>query len=569
MHKKTPGLWKIKLGLGIVGNIELLKMKMKSGDAQKAQEKTLRKFLTKSKDTVYGKEHHFEDILKAKTADELFKKYQENVPINQYTDFEPYIERHKNGEDNVLFSGKPIIYLTTSGTTSKPKWIPLTQEYYDEVYKKLNQLWFATALKFRPHVCDGKNLSIVGKALEGYAPDGTPYGSVSGLSHKGIPKFMKPIYSAPYELFHITDYKARYYAIMRMAIEQNITWIVSVNPSTLIEMQNNLNEFWDDYVNDVENGTISDKFLIDDYIREALLKNIQPNPERAEELRQLKIKHGTVLPKHYWTNLQVISVWMCGNTNIYLNKVKDSFPENTLFQEFAYFSSECRSGNVLSPPDRDTTLFCHKLYFEFIKAEDNELPNPRIYQAHELKVGERYFFIFTNPAGLYRYNMNDIIECTGKYNDFPKIQFIQKGNGIISLTGEKLSERQFIDAIHEAEKEIGVSLRFFVGFADVEASLYHFYYELPETVENQIEIGQKITQIVDEKMKEFNKEYFDKRGTNRLKNPITQILQKESFETFKARCIDLGFRDGQFKLNLLMQDEKRHAMFKELIATHD
>jgi hypothetical protein len=45
----------------------------------------------------------------------------------------------------------------------------------------------------------------------------------------------------------------------------------------------------------------------------------------------------------------------------------------------------------------------------------------------------------------------------------------------------------------------------------------------------------------------------------------TAVLVKESFEKFKATSIDKGYRDSQFKVNLLMQDEKRHAMFKELV----
>ncbi|MDR1543968.1 MAG: GH3 auxin-responsive promoter family protein [Prevotellaceae bacterium] len=563
--KRTKGVWKIKMGLGIVGLIELAKLKKNSKNTKRAQEKVLRSILTQSKDTVFGKEHNFEAILQAKNADELLKKYAENIKISQYEDFEPYIERHKNGEENVLFPGKPILYLTTSGTTNIPKWIPLTQNYYKDGISKLNQLWFYTALKYRPHVCDGKTLSIVGKAFEGAAPDGTPYGSISGLSQRDIPEFMKGIYSAPYEIFLITDYKARYYALMRMAIMQNITWIITANPSTLIEMQNNANEFYDEYVKDIENGTISDKVDISPEIREALLKTIQPDPERAAQLRALKEKYSTVLPKHYWENLQVISVWMCGNTNVYMQKVQNSFPKNTLFFEFSYFSSECRSGNVINPSKEiDTTLFCHKIYFEFIKDCDIDQVNPHVYQANEVEIGQRYYIFCTTPSGLYRYNMNDIVEVTGRYSDFPKIRFIQKGNGIISLTGEKLSERQFIDAVNFAEKEANVNLKFFVGFADVENSQYHFYYEFPQNIENPAETGKKITEMVDKKLEVFNREYQEKRGSNRLKSPQTHILQKEAFETFKARCIDLGYRDGQFKLNLLMQNEEKRTMFEEL-----
>jgi hypothetical protein len=257
-------------------------------------------------------------------------------------------------------------------------------------------------------------------------------------------------------------------------------------------------------------------------------------------------------------------VWMCGNNNVYLQKVKDSFPENTLFFEFSYFASECKTGMVLDPRTKDTVLAANKMFFEFIKEEEFGAENPQIYQTHELEIGQRYDVVVTTPSGLYRYNMNDIVIVTGKYKDFPKIQFIQKANGIISLTGEKLSERQFIDAVHAAEKETKINVRFFVGFGDVDASLYDFYYEFSNNVKVSTEEAKNFTRLVDENIKKMNPEYKDKRDSNRLKDPKAHFLPKQSFETFKARCIDLGYREGQFKLTLLMQDEKRHTMFKEL-----
>ena len=565
MQKKTQGVWKIRLGLGLVGRLELWKLNRKSKNVKKTQDECLRKILKRAKNTVYGKEHHFEEILKAKTADELFKRYQENVPINQYTDFEPYIEQHKNGKEDVLFPGKPILYATTSGTTKVPKWIPINMYYHKKIMKAINELWYYKSIKHRPLCCTGKCVTIVGKSTEGQAPDGTLYGSISGIAQRDIPKFLKVLYSAPAEIFHISDYKARYYAIMRMAIGQNVTWIITPNPSTLVEMQNNANEFYDEYVKDVENGTISDKFQIDDHIREILLKEIEPDPERAEELRQLKAKYGVVLPKHYWTNLQVISTWMCGNTHVYHQKIKNSFPEQTLFYEMGYFATEARCGNVMDPNFKDSTLFCHKMYFEFISEDDIDQKNPKIYQAHELENGKRYCVLVTTPSGLYRYNMTDIVLVTGKYNTFPKIQFIQKANGIISLTGEKLAERQFIEAIHTAEKQLNFNLRFFVAFADVTSSCYKFYYEFPENINVTQELADSFTKIVDEKLKELNYEWGEKRNSNRLKDNQTFILKKDSFEKFKTHCIDLGYRDGQFKLNFLMQDERRHEMFKDLV----
>jgi hypothetical protein len=122
---------------------------------------------------------------------------RKNVKINDYEDLRPYVERHKNGEADILFPGKPKLYATTSGTTKEPKWIPITEQYYQDVYKKMNQMWFYTLIMSRPKVFYGPCVSIVGKAIEGAAPDGTVFGSASGIMQRDIPEFMKSVYTAP------------------------------------------------------------------------------------------------------------------------------------------------------------------------------------------------------------------------------------------------------------------------------------------------------------------------------------------------------------------------------------
>ena len=560
---KLKGSWKIKFLLGTIGKIRLFTLNNVAKNCRKSQEKTLRSILEYAKDSEWGKAHNFAKILEAKTDDELYALWQKNVPPQDYEDLRPFIERHKNGEANVLFPGKPMMYATTSGTTNAPKWIPITNEYYSNVYSKMTHLWLYSFMMHRPKVFEGKCLSIVGKDIEGKAPDGTVYGSVSGVTRRDCPEFMKTLYSESSDVFSIADYKARYYTLMRTGIENDVYLLVTANPSTLIEMQNNVNEFFDDYVTDIENGTLNEKVNIPADIRKNIAPCYKPNPKRAAELRALKAKYGTLLPKHYWPNMQVLTTWKCGNTRIYMEKSKDSFPEGMLHQEFGYFASECRAGLVMNGAN-DTVLFPHMHYFEFVKQEDLDNPNPRFYQLTELEQGKRYCVYVTTFAGLYRYNMNDLIEVTGKYNTIPTIQFIQKINGIISMTGEKVHERQFMEAVEETEKETGIKTQFYVGFADIEKSTYCFYFEFKDMSITQ-EAADAFGKTVDEKLKKINCEYEAKRVSFRVKDPITFILQKESFETYKKTCIDMGSRDGQFKLNLLMQDEKRHAMFKELI----
>lgn len=550
--------------LGFVGRIQLRELKKARRHCKAEEEKTLRRILAYAKDTEWGKEHNFAEILAAPDFDELVSRWQKNVPVQDYENLRPLIDRHKNGEENLLFPGKPMMYATTSGTTKEPKWIPITHEYYENVYSKMTKLWLYTFIMHRPKVFWGKCFSIVGKVVEDYAPDGTPCGSVSGVTQRDCPDFIKTLYSMPADVFRIADYAARNYALMRTAVEQNVTSFVTANPSTILELQRSLDENFGEMMNDIENGTLSRNFKIDEEIRNVLQPLYKPNPARVAELRALKENKDRILPKDYWPDIQFITTWRCGNTRLYTEKFKDWFPPQTLHQEFAYFASECRFGLVMNG-DCDTVPFVHMHYFEFVDFDEMENTSPKFLQLHELEVGKRYVIYVTTLAGLYRYNMNDMIEVTGMYGSIPTIQFVQKINGIISMTGEKVHERQFMEAVEQAESETGMKCRFYVGFANLQNSRYHFYFDF---MDDSVTADQAaaFAKIVDDKLKVINVEYKSKRDSFRVKEPLVHILKPGAFERYKEEAIELGLgREGQFKTNLLMQDEKRHEIFRMLV----
>ena len=553
----------INLVMGIVGRIELIRLNIASRNPRKAQEKTLRKMLYLSKDTVYGREHHFAEILDAKTDIELYARYQQYVHKQDYEKLRPYVNRAKMGAPDILFPGHPVMYATTSGTTAEPKWIPITKHYLKRIYGKMTRLWLFNFIRHRQMVFSGSVVIIVGKAVEGRALDGTVFGSVSGLTRKDVPQFIKKHYAFSSSVYDIPDYNARYYAIMRLSIEQDVTMLVTANPSTIVEMQHNAIEYYDKYVEDIENGTINKDLDIPLHIRQELEAELKPNPKRAAELRRLKEQYYTPLPRHYWPNLQTLSTWKCGNTKVYLDKFQGSFPDHICHQEIGYFSSECRFGFVMDE-GIDTTLFPHFHYYEFIAEEDLENPNPRFWQLYELEEGKRYSPIVTTYAGLYRYDVSDLVEVGPKYLGTPTIHMVQKVNGIVNITGEKLQENQFMTSVQNAEKELDMPTKFSIAFADVERSTYHFYFEFANQQTSQ-EDAERFAAVVDTELKNMNIEYEAKRDSLRLKQPITHRLRSNAFDQFKQASIaDGSGRDGQFKLNLLLQDEKRHAKFKRL-----
>ena len=84
------------------------------------QEKTFQKLIDLAKETGFGKDHDFANI-------KTFQDFTQKVPVRDYEQLKSYVDRVVNGEENVLWKGKPLYFAKTSGTTSGAKYIPLTK----------------------------------------------------------------------------------------------------------------------------------------------------------------------------------------------------------------------------------------------------------------------------------------------------------------------------------------------------------------------------------------------------------------------------------------------------------
>jgi hypothetical protein len=362
----------------------------------------------------------------------------------------------------------------------------------------------------------------------------------------------------------IDDYAARNYTLMRLALQyRDVTLWATANPSTILELLRAMNENTEEMIEDIEKGTLSWNFDISEYIREELAAYMSPQPERAQELRELLKEHGKLEPKHFWPWLQLLSTWKCGNTKIYMEKYLDQFNwDKTMYQELGYIATECRFGFSLDDTN-ESVLFPHFHYYEFVEESELDSPHKHFKQIHELEQGKRYCAYVTTYSGLFRYNMNDLVEVGGTFYKTPTVHMISKVNGIVSMTGEKLYEPQFIDAVHKAEEELEIKTKFFVGFADIHDSKYHFYFEFENEKIDQ-KTADEFAKVVDRKLQEINNEYESKRASFRLHEPQAHILLNNAYARFKAACLRDGFRDGQFKFNLLMQDESRQRKFDQI-----
>jgi hypothetical protein len=545
---RTPPFIK-KLLLSVAVEPLLKKIDRASYNIKAAQERVLHSIIEHSRDTQFGKEHRFDTI---KTLDD----YRKAVPIRDFEGHRPYIERMCKGESDILFPGKPLFYNTTSGTTDKPKLIPVSSSFFNTSYNETNRIWLYSCLKDNPRLFHGKNLSAISPATEGHVEDGTPFGSISGVSYCNIPKILRDLYAVPYPIICIKDYPAKYYAMMRCALATDISYIITVNPSTLLQFHRTVLENRADLIKDIYDGNLrpdvaahlppADRFKV--------FKQFTPNPQRARALESIFETHDNhLLPLHYWPDLVCINTWKQGNCSLILPKLAGFYPKATVLREFGYQASELRAGVVLGNDWSHSLLLAHLYLFEFIEVAGNPETSPRSLQPHELEIGKSYYIIFTNGSGLYRYNINDIIRVTGFYRQFPLFEFIQKGEGVTSLTGEKVSEVQVIRSVEDAAKSTGIDIPFYTMFCDREKYRYRLYIELqPGT---GAAVKKRFIDSVDAQLKYYNSEYASKRDSLRLLEPELVELQANSYELLKNRLLKEDLvREGQYKVRYLRDD---------------
>jgi len=555
----TEKPWFRKMLMRIAGKKELQNIIKSTFNPQKHQDKFLMKVIGESELTLFGKDHNFESIRN-------YEDFKKNVPIRTYDEhYSLYIEKMTKGEPDILFPGKPVLYNTSSGTTGKPKLIPISESFF-KLLKNFNKHWLYSILIDNPHIYDGRSLSSVGKAVEDYTEDGTPIGSVSGNSFKTIPKVLKSTHSAPYPLYCIDDYDKRYYAIMRMAVMYNVTLSICPSIANILRYHQVFLDNFDQMIENLRMGTMPEEILdeLSEEDRIELEKLMIPNPARADELIALREKYGSELQiKHYWPDIAVMNAWIQGNFALLMEKVRDNFPESAAVRSFGYQASEGRFGISLANHWTYSLLIPGYHFYEFVLEEDRDLKNPPVYTLSEVEQGRRYYLYVTNGSGLFRYDMNDIIEVCGKYNNAPLVKFIQKGAGITSITGEKLAEEQVIMAVKEVSDDLGIVVNNYIMFADKKAFKYEFFAEFESGINP--ELKRSFIEKIDGKLKEYNLEYSSKRNSRRLDLPVLIELPEESYQKIKRKLVARGVaKDGQYKDLYLSKKPVTHEVLKEL-----
>jgi hypothetical protein len=401
-----------------------------------------------------------------------------------------------------------------------------------------------------PETVLGRYLIITSNDQEGTVPCGKPYGAVSGLLNRRQPALIRSHFSVPYELCKVKDVDLKYYLMLRISLQHDVRAILCCNPSSLLLLSDQLREHAVDLVADVRNGGINPRFAPPKHLADAFAPYFSADAGRAKQLESVLNAHDILTPKLVWQNLGTLSCWKGGPMSFYLERLPESYG-NVPVRDFGYMASEGRGTIPLSDEGAGGVLALTSHFFEFVPEDDVESAQQTFLIADELEVGQRYYIYFTTMAGLYRYDINDLVEVVGFHHGAPIIQFVRKGLGVSSITGEKITEEQVLVAITYTTRQLNLlELTHFT--AEVELGYPPFYVcyaeltgTLPDSVRNEF------IRIFDHSLKMQNPEYADKRSTKRLGLPVLKILPPGTYLRLRQQRVHEGAPEAQVKMPLL------------------
>ncbi len=249
----------------------------------------------------------------------------------------------------------------------------------------------------------------------------------------------------------------------------------------------------------------------------------------------------------------MIACWTGGTLTPYLDLVKAYWGDKPL-RDPGLIASEGRMTIPVEDGAAGGVLDIASSFYEFLPFDEGQ-NGGRTLLAHELEEGKNYYLILTTSSGFFRYNINDVVRVTGWFGTTPVLKFLHKGSRISSLTGEKISEHQVVEAFQACERELGFTVPLFTVCPCWE--LPPCYYILLEERIDGLFTGVEgerclasVTERFDKKLAALNMEYRSKRRSGRPGKPRVRLIEQGAFERGEGGTHYQERRQGQSSINI-------------------
>lgn len=465
------------------------------------QERALRATLTLVRESDFGRAH---DLRLVRCAADLRRA----VPIRTYEDYRPWIERVWHGQTEALFhpAQRVLMFATSSGTTAKPKYIPVTPQFVRD-YRRGWNTFGVKLLADHPQAILRPILQASGRPDERYSPAGIPCGAITGLLARAQKRIVRRFYVGRPEVACLSDVRARYYTLMRLGVVRDVAFAITANPATLIQMARTAAEASEQLIRDVRDGTLSPALVPDTPLRERLRQGLRPDAARAAELERSRQTHGVLRPRDYW-RLVFVACWTGGSMGHYLDRLREWYGDVPV-RDVGLLASEGRVSIPLEDNTPAGVLDVRAALFEFIPVAAAEKPDPPVLWATEVEEGGQYIVVLSNASGLLRYRLDDVVRVRGFVRRAPVVEFLHRAGRVASVAGEKLTENHAVEAMRTVCARLNLTLGDFVlAPCWDDPPYYRLSLEAPAMP--------AVAAMLDEALGEQNEEYRSRRRSGRL-----------------------------------------------------
>lgn len=511
------------------------------------QERFLQSVLLRHQHTEYGRKCGLSDI-------KTIEQFQAQIPILPYSSYEPYIDRMTKGEPNIL-TADPVVYFSlTSGSTGTKKMIPVTVRFQNSLRRSnLTSIGFLNDALHKRGSKFGRTLITNTGQVFGRTRGGVEYGPAAAGVFRMNPMLYSQVFAHPSQTPMIADSLARHYVCLLFALRNAATRSIAANyPMLILRICAYLEQYAEAFIHDLETGTIAHWLILEPELRSQLEKQWRPAPHRAEQLREVMRSQGRLTPQHAWTELSAIVTARGGTSDFYFDRFSQYFNEIPGFGA-VYASAE---GNIGVYPDVNvdgSVLAIESGFFEFVPQEQWESDHPKTLLACEVKVGERYRILMTNYSGFYRYDIGDVVEVVGFYEQAPMIVFRYRAGGLLSSTFEKTTEFHATQVMQGLQHEFNVALEdFCITLSEAEFPA-HYLVNIELAANQTLPDPDAFLSSFERRLQAANTFYALNRQ-NQIPAPRLRILAPGSFAILRQRQLQKGIPDSQLKFPHVSED---------------
>lgn len=458
------------------------------------QENILKTLIKTGRSTEFGKQAGLDKV-------NNYEEFRQAVAITDYEQMRPFINLIKEGKHNVLWKGKPIYFAKTSGTTSGMKYIPITKDSIpNHINTARNALLCYMAETGNSRFANGKMIFLSGSP-ELERVGGIPTGRLSGIVNHHVPRYLRTNQLPSYETNCIDDWETKLNKIVDETINKDMTLISGIPPW--------MQMYFDEIIKR-KGKKISEVFPNFSLMVQG---GVNFEPYKAKLFESIGKKIDTI----------------------------ELFPASEGF--FAFQDSQHAEGLLLNT---DSGIF-----FEFVPAAEIYNENPGRLSLRDVKVGENYALVINSNAGLWGYNIGDIVKfvSTNPY----RIVVTGRTKHFISAFGEHVIGEEVEYSLLKAAEEANVHVTEFTVapyVSDGEAKSYHEWFI---EFENKPDNIREFAGILEKYMRDKNVYYDNLVGGNILKPLKLTPIRKNGFINYMKSVGKLG---GQNKVPRLSNDRK-------------